>query len=193
LESSAPAATFRDAPLITLDRLKAGWQQALAILPEWASFHVFLPDCVAVVVGNKHRIPMLLPPLELAVLAETTRLGHGVVTNANGNGPGARIYAKLSLKDAQDRNPTLRRYLSGADEGSAVKALEIETDYSATNGYFVPDGHAKRAARDEVMVHVKALAQSQLSAHDAETYLANLAELLEALDAGEQVWQDAAE
>lgn len=193
MKSADQGLSFRDAPLVTIDRLKIGWKAALAVVPEWASFHVFLPDRVAVVVGVKHRIPMLLPPLEMAVLAETTRLGHGIVTNTNGSGAAARTYAKLSLRDAADRNPTVRRYLSGADEGSAAKALEIETDYSAANAYFVPDGHAKRAAREEVMVHVKALAQAQLTTQDASAYLANLATLLEALDGEQQDWLDAAE
>jgi len=184
---------FRDSPLITMERLRANWTDALQLLPDWANFIVFLPDRVAVVVGVKHRLPMILPPLEMAVLAETTRFGHGVVTNANGSGPNSRAYAKLSLREAADRNPTVRRYLSGAGEGAAVKPLEIESDYSAANGYFVPDGHAKRAARDEVLLHVETLAKAQLLPSELATYLGNLAELLDALDAGALDLPEAAE
>ncbi|MER9528814.1 hypothetical protein NKI89_03235 [Mesorhizobium sp. M0309] len=175
---------FRDSPLITAERLNANWNEALKLLPEWAGIAHVLPDRLHVVVGGKHPLPMFLPPLEMAVLAETTRFGHGVVTNANGSGPNGRAYAKLSLRDAADRNPTVRRYLSGADEGTAVKPLEIVSDYSASNSYFVSDGHAKRAAREEVLLHVKALAQVHLAPRELDAYLANLNELLQVLDGG---------
>lgn len=184
---------FRDTALITIVRLRVDWKEALRLLPEWAGTPEFLHDRVHVVVGITYPLPMILPPLEMAILAETTRFGHGVVTNANGSGPHSRAYAKLSLRDAAERNPTVRRYLTGADEGTAVKALEIESDYSAANSYFVPDGHAKRAAREEVFSHVKALAQAHLAPRELEAYLANLAELLDALDRGTLDLPEAAE
>lgn len=185
---------FCESPLITVERLKTEGNAALSLLPDWAGSPHFLDDDrVLVVVGIKHPLTMILPLLECAVLAETTRFGHGVVTNANGSGPSSRTYAKLSLRDAAERNPTVRRYLTGADEGTAVKALEIESDYSAANGYFVPDGHAKRAAREEVFSHVKALAQAHLTPHELQAYLANLVELLVTLDRGVLNLPEAAE
>jgi hypothetical protein len=126
-----------------------------------------------------------MPYLEFASTMETCRLGHKLHTNINKIGPEGKAYVKLTFQRRAKDNMPLRRFLFGADEGAAVKALEIESDYSATNGYFVPDGHARKHARNTAMANVKRLLREGAApaGFEEDAYLANLQSLWAALDA----------
>jgi hypothetical protein len=88
----------------------------------------------------------------------------------------------------------VRRVLSGAAEGEAVKALDIESDYSAANSYFVPDARAKRDARKEVIEQAERLAASEVADPVAvAAYVANIRALFAAIDASAIELPDAAE
>jgi len=90
-----PPESFRNAPLITPDRIRKDWREALSIRPEWAQFAVPVEDGMwAVVVGKKHPIAIMIPSFELALLCEVTRFKASLATNTNGSGPRAKTYVR---------------------------------------------------------------------------------------------------
>jgi hypothetical protein len=185
---------FRDTPLITPERIAADWEEALKTLPPWARTTDFLSDRILVTVWGLHPCAPFFPPLELGLFAEIARYGHTVVTNSNFSPSNPRIYLKVSFRDAPEHNITVRRVLSGAAEGEAVKALDIESDYSAANSYFVPDARAKRDARKEVIEQAERLAASEVADPVAvAAYVANIRALFAAIDASAIELPDAAE
>ena len=176
---------LKEMPLITLEELEAGCRRVAEYQPQWLRSLMFLPDRTLLLLGHKRKAPIFVPFLEFACTIETCRLGHKVHTNINKIGPEGKAYVKLTFQRRAKDDMPLRRFLFGADEGAAVKALDIESDYSATNAYFVPDGHARKHARATAMANVKRLIVEGAAPHgfDGDAYLANLESLLAALDA----------
>ncbi|RWQ28877.1 MAG: hypothetical protein E5Y88_27245 [Mesorhizobium sp.] len=185
---------FRNTPLITPERIESDWKEALDILPPWARSRDFLCGRVILVpVWGLHPATPFFPPYELALLAEVTRYGHTIVTNSNFSPSGPRVYLKVSFRDAPGHNITIRRILSGAAEDEAVKALNIESDYSAANSYFVPDARAKRDARKEAIEQAEKLAGEFVDPVGVAAYVANIRALFAAIDASAVELPDAAE
>lgn len=172
-------------PLITPDGVQLAYSHVSQHRPEWMKMLERLsPERVLFVVGTTHHKVIHMPCLEFAALLETCRFGITMETDPNGPEPDAKSYAKLYIPGGRKDNVPLRRFLSGAEDRQATKALEIESDYSVTNSYFVPAGNARKATRDAVMWHVKRLRQQNAPAgFDGDAYLANLASLYAALDA----------
>lgn len=178
---------LKEMPLITLEELEIGCRRVAEYQPRWLRSLTPMPDRVLLLVGHKYPRPIFMPYLEFAAVMETCRLGHKLHTNVNKKGPEGRLYVKLTFQHRPKDNMPLRRFLFGADEGAAVKSLEteVESDYSATNGYFVPDGHARKHARNTAMANIKRLLREGAApaGFDAAAYLANLGSLYVALDA----------
>jgi len=91
----------------------------------------------------------------------------------------------VTFSNATKDNVTVRRLFSGAAEGEEVKALWVESDYSATNAYFAPSGKAKKAARDMVRYHLKRASREKAApdGFDEDAYLANIEALFAEIDA----------
>jgi hypothetical protein len=168
-----------------LEELETGCRRVADYQPPWLRMLVFHSGRAFLTVGHKHPKSIHMPYLEFACVVETCRLGHKLHTNVNKMGREGRAYVKLTFLHRPKDNMPLRRFLFGADEGAAVKALEIESDHSATNSYFVPDGHSRKHARSTAMVNIKRLLKEGAApaGFDEGAYLANLESLYAALDA----------
>jgi len=188
--------SFEHVPLLTPVALNTDWKAALAVPPRWAPDRHFEEDTVHAVVGDLHRRPIFMPPTEWALLWELTRFGHSVVTNSNAKSgsANARIYVKLSWVDAPDANIPVRRIFSGADEGVATRALEIERDYSAINVEYLPDSRAKWDAREVAINRSEKLALERASmGFDVGAYTENIRSLFAEIDRGLKQESEAAE
>lgn len=173
-----------DFPLITPELLKSEWRECFRIVPKWVHLiELLADDRVLLVVGRKHKHLMIMPPAECAALFELTRFGHSIVTNARAVKPGALVYAKLSIAGFPSDTMPVRRLFSGATEGRSVKPLEVASDYSAANGYFIGDPSAKKDARAVAMSHAERLAfEVNGMAFDPVPYRSNLEALFALID-----------
>lgn len=169
--------SFVTTPLITPERVARDPLEAFSNLPDWATGAVIEYDRVFFTVGKKHSLAIHMPHAEAALCCELGRVGIAIVTNTNGRSgdPLARLYVKFSIPDAPDTNMPIRRPFSGAAEGVATRALEIQSDYSASNVEFTPDARSKWDAREVIIRAARRLAHQQLAdGQEVDAYVANL-------------------
>jgi hypothetical protein len=94
---------------------------------------------LCLVVGKKHRSPVIVTTIQCAFLLEVTRLGHTVATNSNfGDNP--RVYVKLCFRDAPADNLTLARVFADAGTNEQTKLVYGDQDLRLENLYKLPAG-----------------------------------------------------
>lgn len=207
-ESTAPAASFKDAPLITPERLASEpLKKVFGVVPEWAKVRQIvtdpdLPPADQVIVvlppGEASPQEMFLSPAEFAVLCEITRYEHSVVCNRNTNPsrPEPQRYPKFTWYGtkpnghrAVEDNFPVQRVLMGAGYRQAVKLGRNPKDLRTEELEIVGSGKATKDARSLALHYASTVIPAEGAPAD---YLHNIGRLFALVDAEAGVSREAA-
>jgi hypothetical protein len=190
--------TFRNSPLITIERMKQDMNECFALKPDWA-------QVVYVIEGGLDKpdpelCPMIIlfkdePTLEaaytvdaymVALLFEGTRFGNSVVCNSNrglGNG-NARYYPKFTNSKNNNNNITINRISKNAIAGQAVATNKARPLDIRAEGLAVKENASSlKAGRKIFMDAVEWAAKNNAPEDfDVKAYLKNIEDLFAAHD-----------
>lgn len=185
--------------LITPALAKSDPEAAFLHLPHWATTWTLvdaeeaaqdprLSPTIAVVLGKKMRVSITMTSLQLALLIHCTALGHSVATNSNHAKFNPRIYAKFIFRDAAKDNTPIGRLFAAAEEREAVNTLDNCSDLRPVNLAKSFEVRPKKDAIELLRHHVgrlvseRGLGGTLPDGFSAQAYLANLEDLLQALE-----------
>ena len=165
-----PTGQFENSPLISpllarrepdaIFRAVPGWVVAWAI-PGYANEDDNLSRAVALAIGKRHRVALIITSLQYALIAEATRLGHSITTNSNFKKPTPKVYGKMTFRGAAKDAMPIWRLFAGAKAHEAVSALEIARDLRPHNLIKTDAGKPEKDALAVLTSHVERIASER--------------------------------
>lgn len=183
---------FAATPLITPERLKADYREALSVAPTWAGSPAFTEqgfdsnaegledDVLVIAIGNSAARPGKAPTktdwafavCAAAFLFELTRYGNSAATNGNG-GPNEKLHARLTFTGHAEDNQTIQRLVTGAGlHAQCVMNPDNRRDLRAEGLSLTGGGKAVKEAREIAVAH--ALENARKCDADVKAYERNL-------------------
>ena len=185
---------FANSPLITPERLKADYREALAVGPSWAESRGFagdeqdfdtnadglIGDALSVGIGNPNSRPDK-PPTKTAwmfsvcagaIFFELTRYGNSAATNGNG-GPDEKLHLRITAAGNAADNQTFQRIVMAAGlHAQCVLNPDNRRDLRAEGLSLTGGGKATKEAREVMVAH--AVENARKHGADLEAYRSNL-------------------
>lgn len=183
---------FASSPLITPERLKLDYREALSIVPTWAELRSFTDqsfesnmdglenDVFTIAVGSSKARPGKTPTKTAwafavcagAFLSELTRYGNSAATNGNG-GPNEKPHARLTFAGHAEDNQTIQRLVTAAGlHAQCVMNADNRRDLRAEGLSLTGGGKAIKEAREVAVAH--AIENARKAGADVEAYERNL-------------------
>ncbi|WP_162561432.1 hypothetical protein [Methylobacterium terrae] len=183
---------FASSPLITPERLKLDYRDALSVAPAWAGSPSFTEqdfdsneeglagDVLTIAVGTSKARPgkpptktaWMLGVCSGAILFELTRHGNSGATNGNG-GPNEKSHFRITFAGNAEDNQTVQRLVTGAGlRAKCVMNADNRRDLRAEGLSLTGGGKAIKEAREVAVAH--ATENARKAGADVEAYERNL-------------------